>query len=195
MCLSSGEKRERDLLGVTDPSVGGISSDGKFVIYREGGGIHLRKTDGTSAVRLGEGSLQSLSPDGRWVLLLEAGPTPHLVLMPTGPGETKRVPVDTGGLEFAGADFLPGNRGFFCVVRSGKNGDPSLAVVGPDGGKLRMISAERLADRAVVASPEGDRLLYQTTDRRARIVPLSGAEGSIGARSASGRDRRDSHVE
>ena len=61
----------------------------------EGGGPHyavyLRNTDGSPAIRLGEGTGLSLSPDGQWALSrLNVVPSP-LVLYPTGVGEMKQL--------------------------------------------------------------------------------------------------------
>src|SRR5260370_8921271 len=78
-----------------------LSADGKTILFQEsgeGGGpkyaVYLRNTDGSPAIRLGEGSGMSLSPDGKWALSrLNVTPSP-LVLYPTGVGEMKRLNDD-----------------------------------------------------------------------------------------------------
>ena len=54
--------------------------------------IYLRKTDGSPAVRLGDGNRPLLSPDGKWVAcIVSDGPKTKLTLLPTGAGE---APID-----------------------------------------------------------------------------------------------------
>jgi len=56
------------------------------------GAVYLRKTDGSPAVRLGEGHPVALSPDGKRVLVAgEDGR--EWTLLPTGPGLSKRLPI------------------------------------------------------------------------------------------------------
>ena len=54
--------------------------------------VYLRKTDGSDAVRLGEGKPLTLSPDGKWALVLQQASPPQLILLPTGPGEQRLLP-------------------------------------------------------------------------------------------------------
>src|ERR1700676_3207536 len=55
--------------------------------------MFLRKTDGSPAVRLGEGGFGALSPDGQWVLSAVGSPT-KLMLLPTGVGEPRQLTDD-----------------------------------------------------------------------------------------------------
>ena len=116
-CLARGEARERDLGRVSDPFVRRISSDGRFIVYTEGtdpGGVHFRRTDGEAPFRLGDGNLQDLSSDGRQVLLLESGPTPHLIVMPD---RARRAKANTRRrLRGRGCRLSPGWKG---VLRRG----------------------------------------------------------------------------
>src|SRR5437016_14636359 len=71
--------------------------DGKTILFGyegEGAGInyavYLRKTDGSPAVRLGDGRSQRLSPDGKWALSVLFTP-PQLALLPTGAGEARSL--------------------------------------------------------------------------------------------------------
>jgi hypothetical protein len=77
-----------------------FSHDGKQILFSEGGegggpsyGVYLRPTDGSPAVRLGEGEAFALSPDGRWVLSVPRGDHPHPVLLPTGAGQARMLPA------------------------------------------------------------------------------------------------------
>ena len=96
--LAPGEPKEKDLSWLDWSVPGSMSADGKTILFQEsgeGGGpkyaVYLRNTDGSPAIRLGEGSGLSLSPDGKWALSrLNVTPSP-LVLYPTGVGEMKRL--------------------------------------------------------------------------------------------------------
>ena len=77
MALAPGEEKERELTWFDLSNSKAISPDGRMVVLLEsgeGGGpgysTFLRKTDGSPAVRLGEGDGQALSPDGRWVVAI-----------------------------------------------------------------------------------------------------------------------------
>ena len=69
--------------GWTTPIPADLSADGKTVLFDEegvGGGarygktqeltytLYIRNTDGSAAVRLGEGTAEALSPDQKWVI-------------------------------------------------------------------------------------------------------------------------------
>ena len=173
-CQPRGENRERDI-GMQNSFVTDISEDGQLVLFVDSsdpGGILLRKTDGTPPVHLGQGDAQGLSADGRWVLAIVAGPPPELVLMPTGPGALKKLPVE--GVELRGQPFSNGKG--FLVTAKGK-GEPvlDLFAVGPNGGKPTPVRAEGgLLETLSVVSPNGDRLAYVAKDLHIRIVPILG---------------------
>jgi Tol biopolymer transport system component len=78
-----------------------ISADGRQLLLSESGeaggpgyGVYLRGTDGSPAVRLGVGRPLALSPDGSWVLTMPLDPPERLVLLPTGAGEERTLPLD-----------------------------------------------------------------------------------------------------
>ena len=90
MALPAGESKERDLTWLDWSLPSAISPDGKVVLFSEsgeGGGpgysVYIRKTDGSPAVRLGEGNTQDLSPDGEWALaIIHSASDPQLVALP-----------------------------------------------------------------------------------------------------------------
>ncbi len=123
--LAPGAAKERDLSWLDWSVPGSLSPDGKQILFQEsgeGGGpkyaVYLRDTDGSPAIRLGEGSGLSLSPDGKWALSrLNITPSP-LVLYPTGVGDMKRMKDD--GLNHVFMAFLPdGNRIVFTGTEPG----------------------------------------------------------------------------
>jgi len=127
--LAPGEQKERDLSWFEYSTTADLSADGRTVLFYEWGEAvrgnltaYLRRTDGSDAVRLGEGKPLALSPDGKWALALQQTSPPQLVLLPTGPGEQKLLPrgaireffdwaawsPDTGRIFFAAEE--PGHR-------------------------------------------------------------------------------------
>ncbi len=94
----SKDVQERELTWLDRAIPAAFSSDGKQVIFHEGGKgggalgtIFLRKTDGSAAVRLGEGYGQALSPDQKWVLAVTPTNPPRHLLIPTGAGEVTEL--------------------------------------------------------------------------------------------------------
>ena len=106
-----GETEERNL-GWQDwstPSV--LSDDGRLAVFEEGNdvnadgsAIYLRQTDGAAPVHVGAGSVVALSPDAAWVAMAQRSfsDDPKLVLVPTGPGERRVVPLQ--GLRLSNLD-------------------------------------------------------------------------------------------
>jgi eukaryotic-like serine/threonine-protein kinase len=94
---TSGSERERDHSWLDMSEVDDASADGATLLmteFGEGGGVgrwsvFLRKTDGSSAVKIGEGEAFGLSPDGRRALAMRRGSPPTLVILPVGAGEPR----------------------------------------------------------------------------------------------------------
>ncbi|HSP93430.1 MAG TPA: protein kinase, partial [Thermoanaerobaculia bacterium] len=114
--LLPGAEKERDFSWLDWSLVRDISPDGQMLLFDEsgeGGGagysVHVRRADGSPAVRLGEGSGMSLSPDGRTALAI-AGEIPkqRLMLYPIGAGEPRSIPL--GELRTQSAEWLPDGR-------------------------------------------------------------------------------------
>src|SRR5437016_11820963 len=95
--MAPGESKERDLSWLDFSVPVDLSSDGKILLFiesGEGGGPHytdfIRETNGSPAVRLGEGFALALSPDGKWALA-RTPDSNDLALLPTGVGSTKSI--------------------------------------------------------------------------------------------------------
>ncbi len=157
------ESRELDLtyLDATIPSY--LSADGSTLLFIEKqpgwrhASVYKRKTDGSPAVRLGEGFAFGLSPNGRWALTVPEFEASRLVLLPTGAGESRALPNEEG-LKFTrmnGAGWLPDGK---SVVFSATAPDHQVRVYLQDiaGGKARPVSPEgvRLPGRSGL-SPDG----------------------------------------
>jgi eukaryotic-like serine/threonine-protein kinase len=119
LCLPPGETRERELSWLNAFTAGDLSADGRHILLTDYGSdqfgaesLYLRKTDGAPAVRLGDYRGLSLSPDGRWVLALPGGQdfSDHLLLVPTGAGETRELRHPALSRFWAAAWFPDGKR-------------------------------------------------------------------------------------
>lgn len=199
-----GETGERSLAWLDQSIPGALSADGHMLLFGDRGdtagtnaeAVYLRNTDGSAAVRLGEGLPLALSPDGKWALVLRggrfAGHSPHLVLLPTGAGQEKALSTDpvipTEWTPWA--RFHPdGKRIFF----SGKEPDHQERAYGQglEAGSPRPVTPEGTwpnalsPDGALLAAIDGDRnLMIFPTDPKAGTTPrtltkLSGDENPI----------------
>ena len=174
MSFTRGAAKESDLTWFDDSRVADLSRDGQKMLFTEGGiaeganqAVYLRNTDGSPAVRLGDGEAQALSPDGKWVI---AKRDRGLVLLPTGPGEPRTLL--TPGLEIEAAGWLAGGeRVFFLATAQGR--PRRIYVQDLNGGTPRPITPEGFVGRA--ASPDGKFVLARG-DRGAFLFPVDGGE-------------------
>jgi hypothetical protein len=129
-------ERQLSWLDWTTPVL--LSDDGQMTVFEEGnvfedGGyaVFLRRTDGTPPVHLGYGTAVALSPESDWLAKVERpfSEDSELVLLPTGPGESRRI--DTGGVR------IPPNDGMW--IEDADGGAGAIVVTGrQDGGPLRL---------------------------------------------------------
>ena len=151
-----------------------LSGDGLQLVFGDAAGaagnsygtMH-RRTDGTPAVRLGDGAPLGVSRDKQWVL--SAVPLPvQLVAYPTGVGTARRL--DHG--EFAGitaAGFVNADTEF--VVCGNARGESVRCYVGAlAGGPLRPFLSESV--RSLTVSPDGASVIANVADSGYRQVFL-----------------------
>ena len=177
--LAPGEPKERDLSWMDWSVPGSLSPDGKVILFQEageGGGpkyaVYLRNTDGSPAIRLGEGSAMSLSPDGKWALSRTNTNPSKLVLYPTGVGEMKEAKDD--GLNHTSAAFLPdGKQMVFTGAEPGHG--MRLYAESLEDGHARAISMEGVG-AGVVVSPNGEFVADFGPDRKMYLFPVAGGE-------------------
>ncbi len=178
-----GDAKETDLSWLDNSHVYDVVADGRTVLVQEigvGGGprsaFYLRKTDGSPAVKLGEGIGMSFSPDGRWVLSAPRTGQLPLTLVPTGPGSIRMLPP--GKLTFlGGADITPDGKRII-LFGSEDSGASRLYVQEISGGDPRAITpvGYRLSWGHGV-SPDG-KLVAAIEDAADRVVlvPIEGGE-------------------
>ena len=181
MGLPPGETKERNLSWLEWSFPSGLSADGRTLLFTEqgaGGGpafaTYIRKTDGSPAVRLGEGLGAGVSPDGRWALAIRASSPPPLVLLPTGAGDPRPLDVGALTLQFYGGWFPDGKRVFFGGNESGHK--VRLYVMDVEGGKPRPISPEGVfLSYGNSLSPDGKWLAGFDPDQKGVLYSTEGA--------------------
>jgi hypothetical protein len=132
--------------------------------------VYLRGTDGSPAVRLGDGTALALSPDGRWAIARSA--SPHLDLIPTGAGAVRRI--ERPGLTILSARFLSDSRRIVVRARSGPS-PARLYVLDVDGTAVSPVTPEGLAvdPDGWAPSPDGT-LVAVSTANGPELFPIAG---------------------
>ncbi|MCA1826735.1 MAG: protein kinase [Myxococcales bacterium] len=186
MVGTSGE--ERDLAWFDSSLLSDLSGDGKAVLFVESGGeatthaVFLRKTDGSPAVRLGEGLLGKLSPDGKTALVLPADGSAQLTLLPTGAGDSTSLPL--GGLTVSWAQFFPDGKELLVAGREQNYGPRlyRLSIQVTEGAALRPLTPDGLPLAPAAVSSDGKRVAALDPERHVTIFedgtakPVAGAE-------------------
>ena len=198
----SGEEKERDLSWLDWSLAIDLSADGKTLLIGEsgeGGGqgysVYLRKTDGSPAVRLGEGGGDDLSPDGKWALsVIKPTTEAQIALLPIGAGQVRLLPRE--GLQVRTGAFLPDGKRLLFGANEPDRGE-RIFVRDLEGGKPRAISPEGYRGFFQAISPDGRTIPVRGPDRKFYLYPVEGGEpmplpgltasDSVGGWSADGR--------
>ena len=155
-----GESKQRDLSWFDGTNPIGLSADGTTALLLETGDaagsltpFYLRKTDGSPAVKLGEGNAQDLSPDAKWVLV-RSDDAAGLTLVPTGPGDSVKLQT-TGLAHISTATFLDDGRRLLLFAQEGEKGQSGAFYLldVPAGKPQRIAKGYGLVGRPV--SPDG----------------------------------------
>jgi len=175
--------KERDLSWLDLSTVSDLARDAQSVIFSEVGQaplqdyfIYQRKTDGSPAVKLGDGLISAISPDGMWVLS-EGGQDPqHPVLLPTGPGETRTL--STPGLtQFGAPSWTPDSK---MVVYEATDGHAwRMYLQDLVGGAPKPITPELSGpyyQEAQFVSPDGKSVFGRDLENKAKAYPLNGSQ-------------------
>jgi len=191
MALSDGATKERDLSWLDYSYPADLSADGKTLLFDEegiGGGVqygdvqdltyavYIRSTDGTPAIRLGEGGAAALSPDQKWVIIATPSSPQQLRLLPTGAGETQSLTNDSINHQWA-RWFPDGKRFVFSGNESGKG--VRLYTQDVSGGKPKPISPEGVDAQAFAISPDGQSVVGIGPDQKGYFYPASGGDPRI----------------
>jgi eukaryotic-like serine/threonine-protein kinase len=191
MTLRDGESKERDLSWLDYSYPADLSADGHTVLFDEegvGGGVqygstqeltyavYIRETDGSPAIRLGEGVADALSPDQKSVIVQTPGTPEQLRLLPTGAGEAQ--PLTNDSINHQWARWFPdGTRIVFAGNEPGRG--VRLYVQDLSRGKPIPISPEGVDATAFAISPDGQLVVGMGPDQKGYFYPSAGGEPRV----------------
>jgi len=171
-----GEGKERDLSWLDWSALNDLSTDGKTLVFTESGeaggenyGAYMRKTDGSPAVRLGEGGADSISPDGKWIISGLPSPPTQFTLLPTGAGESR--PLTHDAINHIRARWFPDGKRFMFLGSEPEHG-LQLFVQDVDGVKPRAVTPEGVSATQWVVSPDGKQVAAVGPDQKGYLYPV-----------------------
>jgi eukaryotic-like serine/threonine-protein kinase len=178
--LPPGATEERDLSWLDWSRARALSADGTRLLFDETGegagtryGVYLRKTDGSPAIRLGDGTAESLSPDGKWVIAIAREGDHRAMLLPTGAGEAR--PLDTGAVRPMSAHwFGDGRRVLLCGYE--EEHAARVYILDPGRGEPEAITPEGWTFRGDPITADQGTLLARRSDGQFARFPLAGGE-------------------
>ncbi len=183
-------RADRDVSLLDYSTLRDLSRDGSLVLWDEGGqgggpnySVYIRKTDGSPAVRLGEGSGWAFSPDSSRVIGTTSQFPRQLVLLSTGVGQPRALPVDS--LDHARATFFPDGKKIAFMGTEAER-PARLFVQDLSGGKPRPVSPEGIGQARAIISPDGRLLAAQAPDNSLRLYEADGSASHPIAGSAVG---------
>ena len=187
LAFSGTTSKERDLSWLDYSFPADISADGQMLLFDEEGAaggtygkegrwdyaVFVRRTDGSPAVRLGEGTAVALSPDQKWVIAQPQGTPAQYVLLPTGAGQAK--PLTNDAINHTWARWFPdGKRIAFSGTEEGHG--VRLYIQSVEGGAPRPITPEGANATAFAISPDGKLIAGVGPDDQGYLYPVAGGD-------------------
>jgi WD40 repeat protein len=173
--LVPGAKEEKNLSWFASSYALDLSPDGRTLLladWASAAGVRplfVSPTDGSPAVRLGDGAGGRISPDGKWVATVRES-TGQIVLLPTGAGWARELPNGEVKLEWIFAWFPDGKR----VLAMGRKGSGNLGTFAQgleDGVPEKILEGHT----GWLVSPDGRSLLAQAQGKGPFLLcPLDG---------------------
>ena len=175
-----GGDRERNITWLDWSFLSGFSPDGEMVLFEEqgharrgGNPVYVRRTDGSPAVRLGEGAARSISPDGRTVAIIPHGGT-EMHLVPIGVGTPRTIPLQ--GLEgCTWWQWTPDGHTMLIWAHEGESASRHFVLPLDGSGPPRPAGPPGAALHTAI-SPDGTRFLAALHDRSVAVIPIEGGE-------------------
>jgi eukaryotic-like serine/threonine-protein kinase len=176
--LPPGETHERALSWFDWSLLSDISPDGKTIIFSETGeavgtnySMFMRKTDGSPAIRLGDGGFGKLSPDGKWVVVEDGDPA-KLMLLPTGVGEPRQL-VDNK-VHHSNAAWVPDGKSIIYTTYEAGHGNRTYIQSIEPGAAPRTLTPE--GTTGYLVSPDSKYLLALDRKRERWLYPIAGGD-------------------
>ena len=183
---------DRELTWLDRAVLVALSPDGKQVLFHEGGKgggalgtLFLRKTDGSAAVRLGDGYGIALSPDQKWVLAFTATNPVRNWVIPTGAGETTEL--KPAGLENVQALGFAADSHRVVFAANEPSHQPRTYVFDPASGKLQPVTPEGV--RAGMVTPDGKYLGARPNNGAAQLIPIDPGLPAFEPKGVQAQDR------
>jgi eukaryotic-like serine/threonine-protein kinase len=192
--MTGSNSKERDLSWLDWSAPKDLSADGKTLLFTESGeaggenyATYLRPTDGSPAVKLGDGNGFALSPDKQWAVGGIPKTPVQFFLMPTGAGEAR--PITHDSINHMWTRWFPdGKRLLFAGDEPGKG--VRLYVQDIDGNPPRAISPEGVNSSQFTISPDGKQVALIGPDQRPELLNVE----SGGVHPISGLDVGDAPI-
>jgi DNA-binding winged helix-turn-helix (wHTH) protein len=174
-----GENQEREIGWLENSYASDLTPDGKLMLLSVQGeaavgtgySVYLRKTDGTPAVRLGDGLPMRFSPDGKWAVTTSPPftPNPQVFLLPTGAGQPVTLTHDS--LSHYCAALLPNGK---TILFEGKEAGHARRswTQSVEGGKAVPITPESTVGKQL--SADGKLLVAIDSEGRFWLYPIAG---------------------
>ena len=183
--LAPGQTSERDFTWLDWSYPVDISADGQTLLFREEGeaggqsyAVYLRKTDGSAAVRLGDGASLALSPDGKWALCTRPDSLGDLFLLPTKAGESKTLPrSNVAQFNTGRAAWFPDGKHMLLSGNESGHG-ARLYVLDLDGANPQAITPEGIDVLPLSLSPNGRTVAGVGPDGKGYFYPIPASEAT-----------------
>jgi len=153
-----------------------LSADGQKLLFREEGeaggpsyAVYVRKTDGSPAVRLGDGQSLALSPDGKWALACRGDKQTDLFLLPTGAGEPRQL--QGHNIVHSTATWFPDGK---RILLAGTEADHGLRLYTQDidADKIAPVTPEGTNGLSFALSPDGSTVAAVGPDDKGYLFPI-----------------------
>ncbi|HEY3585675.1 MAG TPA: hypothetical protein VGK85_00920, partial [Myxococcaceae bacterium] len=161
--------------------LGDLSPDGTKVLMSEDGKgaggntqLLLRDVSQPAPVKLGPGFSLALSPDGHWAVSIDRGDSPKLVMIPTGPGEPRRLPP-SGLARIDRGTFFPDGKRLALIGAKTPISTTTLFVYDLKTGEAQPLGSADAGDMVAV-SRDGQKVAATSTGGIIAIFPLDGTE-------------------
>ena len=166
------EKQERDFSHLDYSMARELSADGRKLLFFEAGqgggelfGAYVRRTDGSPPVQVGVGYALSITADGNWALIASTKDPSQLIIVPTGPGESRTLQLPIAAI--AEARWFPDGKQVVLTARERAGGPLRVFILELATGKLRLLTDLDVRGQEAISkpvSPDGKRIIVRERD-------------------------------